>query len=51
MWHAFKKHDGKVVAASSMELKANDINYLGWEMRRDRTCRDIDSSEMGGQCC
>jgi len=25
MWHAFKKYDGKVVVASSMELKAKDI--------------------------
>jgi len=36
-WHAFKKHDGKVVAASSMELKEKDISCSGWEMRRDRT--------------
>ena len=28
MWHAFKKHDGKVVVASSVELKANDISCL-----------------------
>jgi len=29
MWHAFKKHDGKVVVASSMELKANDVSCSG----------------------
>jgi len=27
-WHEFKKHDGKVVTASSMELKAKDKSYL-----------------------
>jgi len=37
MWHAFKKHDGKVVVASSVELKAKDISCSGWEVRRDRT--------------
>jgi len=26
MWRAFKKHDEKVVVASSMELKAKDIS-------------------------
>ena len=36
MWHAFKKHDGKVVVASSMELKAKDISCFGWEVRRNR---------------
>ena len=30
-WHAFKKHDGKVVVGSSMELKAKDISGSGWE--------------------
>jgi len=34
MWHAFKKHDGKVAVASSMELKAKDRSSSGWEMRR-----------------
>jgi len=29
-WHAFKKHDGKVVVASSVELKAKDISCSGW---------------------
>jgi len=33
---AFKKHDGKVVVASSMELKAKDISCFGWEVRRNR---------------
>ena len=28
MWHAFKKHDGKVVVVSSVELKAKDISWL-----------------------
>jgi len=37
MWHAFKKHDGKVVVASSMELRAKDISSSGWEVRRDQT--------------
>jgi len=32
----FKKHDGKVVVASSMELKAKDITCFGWEVRRNR---------------
>jgi len=36
MWHAFKKHDGKVVVASSMEVNAKDISYSGWEIRSDR---------------
>jgi len=31
MWHAFKKHNGKVVVASYMELKAKDICCSGWE--------------------
>jgi len=35
-WHAFKKYDGKVVVASSMELKAKDVRFSGWEVRRDR---------------
>jgi len=35
MWHAFKKHDGNVVVASSMELKAIDISFSGWDVRRD----------------
>jgi len=34
--HAFKKHNGKVVVASSMELKAKDISCFGWEVRRDQ---------------
>jgi len=34
-WHAFKKLDGKIVVASSMELKAKDISCPGWEVRRD----------------
>jgi len=33
MRHAFKKHDGVVVVVYSMELKAKDISYSGWEMR------------------
>jgi len=37
MSHAFKKHDGKVVVASFMELKAKDISCSGWKVRRDRT--------------
>jgi len=36
MWHVFKKHDGKVMVASSMELKAKDISCSGWEVMRDR---------------
>jgi len=36
-WHAFKKHDGKVVVASSMEPKAKFISCSGWEVRRDWT--------------
>jgi len=36
MWHAFRKHNGKVVVASSVELKAKDISCSGWEVRRDR---------------
>jgi len=32
-----KKHDGKIVVASSMELKAKDISFSGLEVRRDRT--------------
>jgi len=39
MWHAFQKHDGKVVVASSMELKAKDIRlklfWMGGEERSD----------------
>jgi len=35
MWHALKKHDGKIVVASSIELKAKDILCSGWEVRRD----------------
>jgi len=35
-WHAFKKHDGKVAIASSMELKAKDISCSGWEVTRDQ---------------
>jgi len=35
VWHAFKKHDGNVVVASYMELKAKDISCSGWEVRRD----------------
>ena len=35
MWCAFKKHDGKVVVANSMELKAKDISCSRWEMRSD----------------
>jgi len=35
-WHAFKKHDGKVVVARSMELKAKDIGcWMGSEERSD----------------
>jgi len=36
MWNAFKKHDGKVVVASSTKLKAKDVSCSGWEVRRDR---------------
>ena len=36
MWHAFKKHDGKVAVGNSVELKAKDISFSGWEVRRDR---------------
>jgi len=35
-WHAFKKHDGKIVVASSTKLKAKDISCSGREVRRDR---------------
>jgi len=28
MWYALKKHDGEVVVASSVELKAKDIAVL-----------------------
>jgi len=35
-WHAFKKHDAKVVVASSVRLKAKDISCSGWKVRRDR---------------
>jgi len=48
MWHAFKKHDGKVVVASSVELQAKDISCSGREVRRD-WCRDSCSREMGEQ--
>ena len=34
-WHTFKKHDGEVVVAGFLELKAKDINCSGWEIRRD----------------
>jgi len=34
MWHAFKKHDGEVVVAGSLKLKAKDISCSGWEIRR-----------------
>jgi len=47
MWHVFKKHDEKVVAASSMELKAKDISCTGWEVRSVLICRNIHSREMG----
>ena len=26
MWHAYRKHDGEVVVAGSLELKAKDIS-------------------------
>jgi len=29
MWHAFKKHDGEVVVASSVELKTKDTSCSG----------------------
>jgi len=48
MWHAFKKNEGKVVVASSMELKAKDIRCSGWEVEIG-WCRNISSSEMGGK--
>jgi len=35
MWYAFKKHNGEVVVAASLELKAKDISCSGWEVRRD----------------
>ena len=35
-WYAFKNHNGKVMVASSMEVKAKDISCSGWEVRRDR---------------
>jgi len=31
-----EKHDGKVMVASSVELKAKDISCSGWEVRRDQ---------------
>ena len=34
MWHALKKHIGKVVVASSVELKAKDISCSGRKVRR-----------------
>jgi len=34
MWQAFKKHDGKVVVASSMEPKAKDVSCSVREVRR-----------------
>jgi len=36
-WQAFKKHNGKVVVASSVELQAKDISCSGWEVKRDWT--------------
>jgi len=36
MWHEFKKHNGQVVAASSMELKAKDkLFWMEGEERSD----------------
>jgi len=34
MWHVFKKHDEKVVVASSMELNTKALSCSGWEVRR-----------------
>jgi len=34
MWYAFKKHDGEVVVASSIELKAKDKLFLVRGMER-----------------
>jgi len=50
MWHAFKKHDGKVVAVSSMELKAKDISCSGWEVRSDSVGIFV-ADKWVGQCC
>jgi len=35
-WHAFKKHDGKVAVASSVEQKDKSTSCSGWEVSRDR---------------
>jgi len=35
MWDVFKKRDGEVVAASSLELRARCISCSGWEVRID----------------
>jgi len=35
MWHAFEKHNGKVVFAKSMELKAKDISCSGWQVWKE----------------
>jgi len=52
MWHAFKKHDGKVVVASSPS--AEGIRYklfwVGGEERSDGVGIFV-SKEMGAHCC
>jgi len=35
IWQAFKKHDGMVLVASSVELKTKDISCSESEVRRD----------------
>jgi len=35
MWQAYKKCDGEVMVAGSLELKAKDISCSGWEVSRD----------------
>ena len=42
MWHVFKKHDGEVVVANSVEIKAKGISCSGWEVRSDLMLWGVD---------
>jgi len=35
MWHAFKKHDGEVLVAGSLEQKAKNLFWMGEKERSD----------------
>jgi len=50
-WHAFKKHNGKVVVASSAELKAKDISCSAWEVRRDWMMYSVADKRGDGVVC